>query len=165
MQTILFVLLALVIAISLAAIKRKTRSSGRLGASALVMKRNALTNREQVMYFRLTEALHEHIVLAQVAFSALLKTHNRPDRNRFDRKVADFVVMNRSFEVLAIIELDDSSHKGRERQDAERQALLTNAGYRVIRYNSIPDIEVLKAEFKIGQNQVTGTITASKTTI
>ncbi|MDR9839476.1 DUF2726 domain-containing protein [Herbaspirillum huttiense] len=163
MQTMLFLLLAIVVAIGLATIKRKARSRARLSTSALVAKRNALTNREQVMYFRLTEVLHGHIVLAQVAFSALLKTRNRPDRNRFDRKVADFVVMNRSFEVLAVIELDDSSHKGRENQDAERQALLTSAGYRVIRYNNIPDIEVLKRDFQIGQKQITETVATNKT--
>lgn len=54
------------------------------------------------------------------------------------RKVADFVICNKSLAVLAIVELDDASHKGREAIDADRDAMLINAGYATIRYKSIP---------------------------
>ncbi|WP_040501624.1 DUF2726 domain-containing protein [Herbaspirillum sp. YR522] len=112
-------------------------------------KKPPLTNREQAMYFRLDEVLKGHIVLAQVAFSALLKTKTQAGRNRFDRKVADFVILNKAFEVIAVIELDDASHKGRERKDAQRQTLLTDAGYRVVRYSQIPDSATLQKDFGI----------------
>ncbi|CAN5906963.1 hypothetical protein BH11PSE12_BH11PSE12_17230 [soil metagenome] len=98
------------------------------------------------MFFRLVESLPENIVLAQVAFSALLKTTEQTTRNKFDRKVADFVICNKAFEVIAIIELDDSSHKGKEEQDAERDSLLINAGYKVIRYKKTPDISIVKKD-------------------
>ena len=98
------------------------------------------------MYFRLRESFPEHVVLAQVAFSALLETKNRAVRNRFDRKVADFVLCDKAFTVLAVIELDDSTHKGRELADRARQELLTGAGYRVLRYGAVPDAARLQAD-------------------
>jgi len=104
-------------------------------------KRAVLTINEQGMYNRLAQALPELIVLAQVSFGSLLYAKSQAARNTFSRKIADFVVCDRAFRVLAIIELDDSSHKGKEAQDAGRDAMLTNAGYHVLRYRHIPDIE------------------------
>ncbi|WP_257720742.1 DUF2726 domain-containing protein [Roseateles depolymerans] len=104
-----------------------------------------MTPREQSMYFRLVETFPDHVVLAQVAFSAILTTKDRPTRATFDRKVCDFVLCSKGFEVIAVIELDDASHQGREQADAKRQALLTRAGYRVERFAQIPDAGVLRA--------------------
>ena len=49
--------------------------------------------------------------------------------------------------MLAVIELDDSSHKSRESEDADRDRWLTKAGYRVVRYPQIPDKAKLLADF------------------
>ena len=68
-------------------------------------------------------------------------------RNTFDRKVADFVVCDKSFQVLAVIELDDASHKGKADKDAARDAMLANAGYRVLRYPNVPDIDRVRGDF------------------
>lgn len=106
-----------------------------------------LTKHEQAMFFRLQEALPNLIVLSQVSFSALLKAKSRATRNTFDRKRADFVICDKSFRVVAVIELDDSSHEGREKEDADRDVLLTQAGYRVLRYRGIPATERLQADF------------------
>lgn len=108
--------------------------------------KNPLTINEQPMYFRLTEAFPSHIVLAQVSFSALLQSSNLGVRNQYNRKMADFVLCTKAFEVLAIIELDDSSHKGREHKDAMRDKLLTDAGYLVKRYPTVPNVETLKSQ-------------------
>ena len=99
------------------------------------------------MYNRLVQSLPDLVVLAQVSFGALLTARAYAARNTFDRKIADFVVFDRGFQVLAVIELDDSSHKGKEARDAQRDALLTQAGYRVLRYPRIPDIDRVKADF------------------
>jgi len=48
--------------------------------------------------------------------------------------------------VLAIIELDDSSHKGKEQRDASRDAMLKSAGYKTVRYRKIPDVERVRAD-------------------
>ncbi|WP_195812383.1 DUF2726 domain-containing protein [Xylophilus rhododendri] len=100
------------------------------------------------MYFRLTGALPQYIVLAQVSFAALLDAKDRTIRNTFDRKRADFVVVERSFRVVAVVELDDSSHDGRSAQDAARQRLLTDVGYRVLRYRGIPDVATVASDFR-----------------
>jgi len=143
MNTALLISFAIILVIAAALLKR-TKANSRVGG---ISKRHVLTPREQAMYFRLVEALNGHVVLGQVAFSAMIKAKSRATRNRFDRKVADFVILNKAFEVLAVVELDDASHKNRETQDRERQALLTNAGYRVIRYSNVPNVEQVHKDF------------------
>lgn len=85
------------------------------------------------MYPRLLKALPDIVILAQVCFSALLTARKTGTRNRFDRKIADFVVCDKALQVLAVIELDDSSHRGKEGKDAARDKLLQDAGHRVTR--------------------------------
>jgi very-short-patch-repair endonuclease len=123
----------------LSAIAAASKRPGRARASAL-KARNPVTKHEQPMYFRLREAFPDDIVLAQVAFSSLLTAKEQAARNTFNRKVADFVLCDKAFQVRAVIELDDSSHNGREAQDESRDALLTQAGYRVLRFKHVPDI-------------------------
>lgn len=115
------------------ALKRSSREQPRA--------KSLMTHREQAMHKRLRDALPEHHVLAQVAFSALLTAKARGTRNTFDRKVADFVVCNNAFNVVTIIELDDASHKGRESQDKARDAMLQRAGYRTMRFKNVPDVD------------------------
>ena len=56
-------------------------------------------------------------------------------RSQFSQKIIDFVAQDRiSGEIIAIIELDDSSHD--PEKDAYRDSLLSQAGYRVIRWHS-----------------------------
>lgn len=68
-----------------------------------------ITAFEKRMFIRLKEALPQQHILAQVAFSALITSDDYKIRQKFNRKVTDFVVLNTQFEVIAIIELDDRS--------------------------------------------------------
>ncbi|MEH0165556.1 DUF2726 domain-containing protein [Roseateles microcysteis] len=139
------VLLAVAALAFLVTAKLRTNEAGGKATGTLFAKR-PLTEREQAMFFRLSQAMPDTLVLAQVAFSALLDTKDRPTRATFDRKVADFVVCSKAFEVLAVVELDDSSHKNRAAADAARDTLLAKAGYRVLRFKNVPDTaDVLKA--------------------
>lgn len=104
-----------------------------------------LTKNEQPMYFRLIESFPELIVLAQVSFSALMSSTATASRNKYDRKTADFVLCTKSFDVVAVIELDDASHNGRAKEDNDRDALLTGVGYRVLRFKKTPDVAALHA--------------------
>ena len=72
-------------------------------------KKPLITAFEQKMFIRLNEALPEHHILAQVAFSALITSNHFKIRQQFNRKVTDFVVLNREMRVIAIVELDDHS--------------------------------------------------------
>lgn len=144
MLLMLGVLLLIVVGLAFVTASKKNKSGG---TSERPRRRAPLTEREQAMFNRLVQALPERVVLAQVSFSALLTARAYAVRNTFDRKVADFVVCDAAFQVLAIVELDDSSHKGRAKEDGARDALLTDAGYRVVRYPRVPDIEQVKADF------------------
>ncbi|MOA41717.1 hypothetical protein D3C78_1637080 [compost metagenome] len=57
------------------------------------------------------------------------------------------MVCDKAFQVLAVIELDDASHKGKTDKDAARDAMLVAAGYRVLRYPNIPDIDRVRGDF------------------
>jgi hypothetical protein len=111
-----------------------------------VRKKPILTMREQPMYGQLIRAFPNHVILAQVSFQALLDTDDRGVRNRFDRKYADFVICTKAFNAVGIVELDDSTHNGREREDAERDSFLIAAGYPVFRYKTIPDLPKLRQD-------------------
>ena len=112
-----------------------------------------LTMNEQPTFLRLKEALPENIVLAQVAFSAFMTAKGYATRNLFNRKIADFVVLDQHFNIVAIVELDDSSHQGNEAKDESRDALIAESGYEVIRYNLTPYIQHIKSYFSIFKNQ------------
>lgn len=98
------------------------------------------------MFNRLKQALPTTTVSAQVSFGALLAAKSRATRNRFDRKIADFVICDHAYQVLAVVELDDASHRSKTSADSARDLLLTQAGYRVLRYPNIPDIDRVKLD-------------------
>ncbi|MDD3182247.1 MAG: DUF2726 domain-containing protein [Alphaproteobacteria bacterium] len=115
---------------------------GKMRPVVPVEKKPLMTANEREFFGRLARALPDCHVFPQVAFNALLDARKGlgwqergQTRNRFDRKVADYVICHRdTFEVLAIVELDDRTH--RAEKDEQRDALLTGAGYRVIRFQS-----------------------------
>ena len=135
----MLLLLVLAIALSIVAAVVKSRPWQRR-ASGDIKPKKLLTEREQPMFFRLQQAFPNDVVLTQVAFSALLTARDLPTRQRFNRKVADFVVTTKAFEVLAVIELDDASHRGREVHDSKRDSMLEQAGYRVLRFKHVPNV-------------------------
>lgn len=112
-----------------------------------------LSQPEQVLYFRLVQALPDHIILAQVQLSRLLgvkKGNNyRTWFNRINRMSADFVVCNKDASVVSVIELDDATHQREDRQaaDAKKDKALTSAGIRVVRWQakSIPDSVTIRS--------------------
>lgn len=110
-------------------------------------KKALMTEQETAMYNRLKQSLPQHHVFTQVSFGALITAKSRAARNLFDRKIADFVVCDDALQVVATIELDDSSHRNKADSDKRRDELLTGAGYRVLRYKNIPDIDKVKADF------------------
>jgi len=117
-------------------------------SSIPVRARRPLTPFEEQMFGMLTTALPECVVLAQVAFSALITTDEQADRNRFDRKVADFVICSRQLTPIAVVELDDRSHWNKQAADADRDAMLRNAGYHTLRYQGLPQTEDVRRDIE-----------------
>ena len=112
-----------------------------------------LTEREQVLYWRLRKVLPDEIVLAQVAVSRILRVrrgHNvRAWMNRVDRLTVDFVVCLPDSTIVAAVELDDASHGSPvriERDDRKNKALAA-AGIKLLRYANVPDEAQLRKAF------------------
>jgi hypothetical protein len=107
-----------------------------------------------VLYHRLSRALPEHIVLAQVQVSRVLgvkKGFNFHEwNNRINRLSYDFVVCGRDSTVIAAIELDDKTHDNaaRARTDGKKNKAAADAGLRLVRWNvrALPSEEVIRAE-------------------
>ena len=151
MGTLAIIVIAIVF-VAIALLFLKKRSAGRADKWPLY-PRKPLSAVEQILYFRLTKALPDHIVLAQVQLSRLLgvkKGNNyQAWTNRINRMSVDFVVCAKDSTVLAVIELDDSSHnaKNRKEADAKKDKALGDAGVKIHRWNvkAIPDETTIKA--------------------
>jgi hypothetical protein len=108
---------------------------------------------EQILYFRLVNALPDRIVLAQVGLSRLLGVKKGNNYavwfNRISRMSVDFVICAKDSSILAVIELDDASHSREDRRaaDAKKDRALTAAGLQIIRLhaNALPDEAAIKA--------------------
>jgi very-short-patch-repair endonuclease len=150
---VIAVLVVLAIAI-LIAIARLMPRSGSDDTEWPFYAKKPLSVPEQILYFRLSEALPEHIVLAQVGLSRLLGVKKGNNfhawNNRINRMSADFVVCAKDSTILAVVELDDSSHNRADRRvaDAKKDKALLAAGIRVLRWQakSLPDGASIRAE-------------------
>jgi very-short-patch-repair endonuclease len=148
MNTFLFMVFLLAIGLLVfAMLARKKSAQGSSGFVDKPKARPPLTAREQAMYNRLVQTLPDLVVLPQVSFGALLTARTRAARSSFSRKIADFVVCDRSFKVVAVVALGDKNSKGKSQRDLDRDALLVEAGYRVLRYPRVPDIGRVEADF------------------
>ena len=104
------------------------------------VQRPILTDNEKEFFQRLTRALPDHLVLTQVSMSALMEPRARGKtwrqmRAAIAQKYVDFVVCDpSSLSVLALVELDDRTHN--PAQDAQRDAMTLQAGYRTVRWHS-----------------------------
>lgn len=104
-----------------------------------VQARPLLTAREREVLVLIERAVPHARVYVQVAMGALMRPaagQSRSDwaiaRNRFSQKIVDYVIEDRdSGAVLALVELDDSSHDAA--RDARRDAMTAAAGYRTLR--------------------------------
>jgi very-short-patch-repair endonuclease len=151
LKTILIVLIVIFVIVAIAAATKKGNAKSKKTLTALgdltnLTKRSPLTPHEQRMYLLLTAALPDCVVLAQVALSSLITTTSQSTRNRFDRKVADFVICTRELTVITVIELDDKSHDNKRDQDADRDLMLQKVGYTTTRYKSIPTENTIRAD-------------------
>ncbi len=111
---------------------------------------------EQALYFRLLRALPDQIILAQVQLSRILGVKKgysfKSWYNRINRMSADFVVCSKDSRVIAVIELDDSSHWTSERRlaDSKKDKALTSAGIPIVRWKvgALPDEQTIKSTIK-----------------
>lgn len=97
-----------------------------------------MTPAELAFYRRLRSSADPLNIAPQVAMAAVLTTAGGSDRgqrrgarNRFDRKIIDFVLFDNDGAVQLLIELDDSTHQ--LAKDADRDRLTLSAGHKTLR--------------------------------
>ncbi len=142
-MTSYIILAAISLVVVMIAINKRTNVSDsndlKNEVGAELKKRHPLTPPEQALYWALSKVSSDLLVLPQVSFSAFLRTTGPDNKanfrlfNRVRQKVADFVICDKSFNVVKIIELDDSSHSAEK--DVARDTLLAQAGIPVVRLN------------------------------
>ena len=125
-----------------------------------ISTKKPLTNPEQILYFKLTKALPDHIVLAQVSYSRFIKTQGGSKKENWKKfaslkqRVADYLVCTKDFSIIAVIELDDSTHQSDK--DNARDNDLKMANLRTLRWNvkNLPsEIEIKEAIKQMGVPQ------------
>lgn len=151
----------LIVVIFIAIIFYKNLKSSR--ASYLYNSKPLLTDNEIEFYQRLKEALPEYHILCQVALGALLqpnvKGNNRKYysiRGTFAQKIADFVICDKDMSVVTIVELDDRTHS--KDKDEKRDAMLEEAGYDVVRWQSRKKPSIVEIRDMIKSFEVTDRI-------
>ncbi|WP_426164802.1 DUF2726 domain-containing protein [Sandarakinorhabdus sp. DWP1-3-1] len=126
----LFVLVVLIAVVGLIAAQGK--------ASPKYRAKPLMTPTELAFYRLLREAALPLNVAPQVAMGAIVNTVAGLDakertgaRNKFDRKMIDFVLFEDGGAVKLLVELDDRTHKAEK--DAERDRITDSAGYTTLR--------------------------------
>lgn len=125
-----------------AQLEAKMKGSGKLAKK--FKAKTLLTSNELEFLGRLEAAAPELRFHAQVAMGALLdpavsRKENGKEffrlRGQFAQKIVDYVAQSKKDgSIVAIIELDDRTHDGDK--DDKRDAMLAEAGYRIIRWHS-----------------------------
>ena len=153
MNTVLAAALLLAIVMAAAVFVLARRKSGGGDGAFPFEQCRPLTEREQVLYWRLRKVMPDEIVLAQVALSRIVRVRKgfnvRAWLNRVDRMTVDFVVCLPDCTIVAAVELDDASHGSpvRIERDDRKNKVLQAAGIKLLRYANVPDEEQLKKAF------------------
>jgi very-short-patch-repair endonuclease len=150
----LLLAILVVLAIGLAILSLVIRSKrGRTDRPWPYFAKKPLTVPEQILYFRLLKALPDQIVLAQVQLSRMLGVKKGSDYqrwfNRINQMSADFVICTKDATIVAVIELDDSSHRNDRRRttDEKKGRALGAAGIKVVRWHvqELPDSAAIRS--------------------
>lgn len=142
----IFVLITLVLAIVVVVAligkltQNKRAKSKHPKISLNIKPKRLMTEREKAM-FRVLVRIPNVYIFSQVSLGAILNTPDWNTRVKFMSKIADYVVTDSDFNILAVIELDDKSHDNKKEQDRFRDAMVAKAGYNVLRYPNIPRLD------------------------
>jgi Protein of unknown function (DUF2726) len=112
------------------------------------------SHRQEVLYFRLRNALPDHIVLAQVRLTRFLNVKNGywfyPWKVWINRLSADFLVYAKDSSVRVAIDLDDDDDNSELRNviAATKDKALTSANVRLVRWSTkaLPDEDAIRRE-------------------
>jgi very-short-patch-repair endonuclease len=113
-----------------------------------------LSKREQDFFMLARECVPDCIILAQVDIKQILKLKNGNRwryMNELGRLSIDFVILSKDFELIACIELDDSSHDRPKAKinDEKKERYLRQTGTALIRFRKMPVREELKNKMEL----------------
>lgn len=111
--------------------------------------KSLLSTNEQMTFIKLRKALPDCFVLPRVALSALLNSSGLVTRNKINRCCVDFVILDKDFNVISIVEINQSNQNISPTKINERDTMLMEAGYRVIRYPYPPELERIINDFTL----------------
>ena len=155
----LFIGVALVVGIAIVLAQRQPADRDLVGEETTSSHGYApirpLSEAEQLLYWRLVEALPECVVLSQVSFRSFIRPADGKNANprtravyfRMAQQSIDFLVCLKDFTVVATVELDESIDGNR--RDPNRDDLLRAAGIAPlhIRAGQIPSAETIREMF------------------
>ena len=157
MKPTTILLLVFLLALALVVIARFRPLFGRASSVWPFYVKRPMSQPEQVLYHRLTRALPDHIVLAQVQVSRVLGVKKGANfhewNNRINRLSYDFVVCSKDSTVVAAVELDDKTHESDDRAstDEKKNKASADAGLRLLRWHvrSLPSEEAIRQELLV----------------
>jgi hypothetical protein len=110
-------------------------------------KKKPLTENLELMYWRLTKTLPDHVILTQVSLARILSSSSAEARSTISLQTLDFLVCEKDFNIVVAIEIEEKS-PGRNRKRAEeaKKFALDKAGIKLVKWKSsaLPtDAEIL----------------------
>ena len=112
--------------------------------SAWPLHPKPIMSKPEIKVFKsLSDALPDHYIFSQVSLAQLIRVKGGLSRSkemsyfgRYARMAVDFVVCDKSFEIVAGIEIDDKSHEraDRVRADLIKNHVFKSAGLRLVRW-------------------------------
>jgi hypothetical protein len=139
---ILIALLVIVMVVSaIASAAKKKAGSGKVADQ--YSGKPLLSENEKQWFALIKAALPNAHLLGQVALNQLVKAEGknwRAAKNKIDPRSIDFIILNGEFAAMLAIEIDDNSHKRKDRQaDDEKKAnALRQAGIPLLRIPAMP---------------------------
>jgi very-short-patch-repair endonuclease len=159
MQLLIIIGFFAVLLVVFGASEKEKRKSNKLGEKGeewpFVARKTLLTETEQILFWRITEACPRYVIQAQVGLSRLIDVQYRTTNRKFwfykiAQKSVDFVICRKDTSVVVAIELDDASHDSDERRkaDADKTKALETAGIKLIRWHvkEMPDVLTIRRQ-------------------
>lgn len=130
--------------------KKFTKNYPYLQAQFAIQVTQPISTHQQTMFLRLKQALPEHHVFTQMRFSTFLTAKSYTVRLKLQQKVADFVIVDQNFDVIAVIDMKDGTAKNRDQQHHEYDIVFEDVGIAMMRYSDVPTIEQIQSDvFKL----------------
>ena len=99
-------------------------------------KKDVLTIAEKQFYYILKKYIrNEYLIIPQAVLSSFIDCDEFRYRTKINKKTVDFIIVDRQFNVVCAIELDDRSHDkySRKKRDAFVNSLFANVGIKLLR--------------------------------